>query len=415
MNTHTDDIARSAARVVIVCFISVFIIFGIRFSFSVFFAEFVLVEGWSSEASAAIFSLSMLSVAVSAPLAGVAIDRYGPRPVFAVGVCLMAAGLWLSSRATSQTDLLLTYGVVDGLGVGITGLGPVASVVAGWTTPAQRGRAIGIVFAGTGLGSLAFVPLANLLITLFDWRGAFLALSLICICLLLPLMVIGLPKSPARLRQSRHSLSARVAWRQLLRKRHFWALLVVGLTAMGPVRSLTVHQIAYMESAGIERAIAANVVGFAGLLTSACFIAMGWVSDRYGRAAAFSIGAAGLLGAVGMLFLLPAAGSTAFLMLYAMCFALGEGTRSSQSTALASDVFHSQGLGFINGLMGGMFGLGAAFGPWLVGRIRDQSGAYDGGLLLVVLMVVISVGAFWIVVRAAKSITGDPAHRPDRQ
>ena len=184
---------------------------------------------------------------------------------------------------------------------------------------------------------------------------------------------------------------------------------------MGPVRSLTVHQIAYMESAGVERSIAANVVGFAGLLTSVCFIAMGWVSDRYGRAAAFSIGAAGLLGAVGILFALPSAGGAALLLLYAICFALGEGTRSSQSTALASDVFHSQGLGFINGLMGGMFGLGAALGPWLVGRIRDQSGSYDGGLLLVALMVAVSVGAFWQVARSRPAVATNPAKRPGWQ
>ena len=160
--------------------------------------------------------------------------------------------------------------------------------------------------------------------------------------------------------------------------------MLVGLTALGPVRSLTVHQIAYMESVGVGRSVAANIVGLAGLLTSGSFIALGWVSDRFGRAAAFTIGCAGLLGAVAILLLLPAAASVAVLVLYALCFALGEGTRSSQSTALASDVFQSQGLGLINGLMGGMFGLGAALGPWLVGRLRDESGSYDGGLLVIV-------------------------------
>lgn len=399
MTQPADYPRRGAARIVIVCTISIFIIFGIRFSFSVFFAEFVLVEGWSNEASAAIFSLSMLFVAVSAPLSGIAIDRFGPRPVFGLGVLLMAAGLALSSRANTLTDLLLAYGILDGCGVGITGLGPVASIVAGWTTPAQRGRAIGIAFAGSGMGSLVFVPLTNLLITLFEWRGAYLALSLICIFLVLPLMVIGLKKPPASPTRPGSPSSPRVAWRKLLRQPVFWALVVVGLTAMGPVRSLTVHQIAYMESAGIERAAAANAVGLAGLLTSIFFIAMGWVSDRFGRAAAFTLGACGLLGAVGMLFLLPAAGGAVILLPYALFFALGEGTRSSQTTALASDVFSGQGLGFINGLMGGMFGLGAALGPWIVGRLRDESGAYDSGLLLVIMMVLVSLAAFWYVAR----------------
>ena len=397
MTRSADD----PARIVIVCGLSLFIIFGIRLSFSVFFAEFVLSEGWSNEAAAAVFSLNMLFFALTAPLAGVALDRYGPRPVFGIGVVLLAAGLWQSSRATAWTDLLLSYGVIAGCGLGVTGLGPVASVVAGWTTPAQRGRAIGIAFAGTGLGALVFVPLANQLVARFDWRGAYLILALICLCLLLPLMVIGLRKPPAAMRRGRdRSLRPAGQWRRLPRNPVFWALMLVGLTALGPVRSLTVHQIAYMESAGVERTVAANVVGLAGLLTSLSFIALGWVSDRIGRAAAFTIGCAGLLGAVAMLLLLPAADSVAVLVLYAMCFSLGEGTRSSQSTALASDIFQHQGLGLINGLMGGMFGLGAALGPWLVGRLRDQSGGYDGGLLVIVAMVVVSAVAYAYAARA---------------
>ena len=404
MTEPADSRLRPAARIVVVCSLSLFIIFGIRLSFSVFFAEFVLAEGWSNEASAAIFSLNMLFFALTAPLAGLALDRYGPRPVFGLGVLLMAAGLWLSSRATSLTDLLFSYGVIEGCGLGVTGLGPVASVVAGWTAPAQRGRAIGIAFAGTGLGALVFVPLANWLITLLEWRGAYLVLSLVCLIVLLPLMVLGLRRPPSGLRQRAGARNERIAWRILLRQPVFWALLLVGLTALGPVRSLTVHQVAVMESAGVERAAAAAVVGLAGLLTSGSFIALGWVSDRFGRAQAFTIGAAGLLGAAAMLALLPAAANAAVLILFAVFMALGEGTRSSQSTALASDAFQGQGLGFINGLMGGMFGIGAALGPWLVGRLRDESGSYDSGLLVIVAMVVLSLLAFWFVARRARGL-----------
>ena len=400
MSSQTDDPARSAARIVAVCFLSIFLIFGIRLSFSVFFAEFVLVEGWSNEASAAIFSLNMLVFAATAPLAGLALDRWGPRPVFGFGVCLMAGGLWLSSRAASLTDLLLSYGFVGGIGLGVTGLGPVASVIAGWTTRANRGRAIGIAFAGTGLGSLFFVPLSNLLITRFGWRDAYLFLALVCLLVLLPLMARGLRRPP----QSRRLLSRRrepgLAWRKLLRNPVFWALLIAAATTMGPVRSLTVHQIAYMESVGVARTTAANVVGLGGFLTSGFFIGLGWVSDRFGRATAYSIGAAGLLCAVGALVLMRSINPSSLLIAYALLFALGEGARSSQTTALASDVFQRQGLGFINGLVGGLGGLGAALGPWLVGRLRDESGVYDGGLLVVAVMTLVSFAAFWYVARA---------------
>ncbi len=390
---------RSAVRIVAVSALSLFIIFGIRLSFSVFFAEFVLVEGWSNEAAASIFSLNMLVFAMSAPLAGLALDRYGPRPVFGVGVLFLAGGLWLCSRAGSLDDLLLAYGVIAGIGLGITGLGPVASIVAGWTTPTQRGRAIGIAFAGTGLGALVFVPLTNALIEQLSWRDAYLLLSLLCLFALAPLMIIGLKRSPAMQERRRGSSKPQVQWRQLGRQPAFWALMLVSFTALGPLRTLTVHQIAYMESVGVERQAAAGVVGLAGLLAIGAFIGLGWVSDRFGRAFAFSLGAAALISAVGALFLLRESQSSALLILYALCYATGEGTRSSQTTALASDVFQRQGLGLINGLVGGMFGLGAALGPWLAGRLRDQSGHYEGGLWMVALMALVSVAGFLFIVR----------------
>ena len=70
MTRRPADSAPSAARIVLVCGLALFIIFGIRLSFSVFFAEFVLVEGWSSQAAASVFSLNMLVFAMTAPLAG---------------------------------------------------------------------------------------------------------------------------------------------------------------------------------------------------------------------------------------------------------------------------------------------------------------------------------------------------------
>ena len=396
MTRHKADAATSAARIVIVCGLSLFIIFGIRLSFSVFFAEFVLAEGWSSEAAATIFSLNMLVFAVTAPLAGAALDRYGPRPVFGLGACLMAGGLWLCSGARTLDDLRLAYGVVVGAGLGITGLGPQASVIAGWVGPARRGRALGIAFAGTGAGSLVFVPLANWLIAVYDWRSAYLVLALVCLLLLLPLMTVGLRRPPPMKRHRSRPAQEAGDPRALLRLPAFWALMLVGLTALGPLRSLTVHQVALMESAGVARSLAAAVVGTAGVLASVGFVAMGWFSDQYGRTAAFSIGAAGLLGAVGLLLAMQADTGAGLLLAYAVLYALGESTRSSQSTALASDVFHRQGLGKINGLVGGMFGLGAALGPWLVGRLRDESGSYEGGLLLVAAMVLVSLVAFVI-------------------
>ncbi len=396
-NTAPDE--RIARRVVLVSGVAVFIIFGIRLSFSVFFAEFVSAEGWSNEAAASIFSVSMLAFALGSAPSGALLDRFGPRITFTGGALLLALGLFLSSTATTIEQLTIAYGLIGGLGLSVMGLGPVAANVAGWVPMHRRGRAIGVAFAGTGLGSLIFVPLANFLIDALGWRGAYLSLSLLCIVGLAPLLAWGQrrPPPPALPRNPSSEALPKVGLRPLLRKPAFWLLLFVSFNALGPLRSLTVHQVAYIESTGIPRSTASAFVGLAGFLTAITFVGWGWVSDRWGRGWAFSLGALCLAGAVGVLILLDKTHSIALLPLYSLLLALGEGTRSSQTTALASDVFSSGGLGLVNGIVGAMFGLGAAFGPWIVGRLKDLTGSYGPGLLVVVIMVTASVVGFLMI------------------
>lgn len=393
-STEHEQIAR---RVVIASALALFIIFGIRLSFAVFFAEFVESEGWSNESSAAIYSASMIVFAFGSTPAGIMLDRYGPRVVFGMGALFLTTGLFLSSFATTVTHITISYGILGGTGLALFGLGPFAAVVAGWVPPARRGRAIGIVFAGTGFGSLIFVPLSTWLIETFGWRGAYVTLAGLCLFVLLPLLIFGQQKPPAPAVTDSGKPNHVRPWQELLRSPLFWALIVVSLTAIGPLRALSVHHVAYMESVGIKRQTASNFVGLAGFLTAGTFVGWGVVSDRFGRAWAFSLGALCLSGAAGLLLVMQETHGYLLLATYSVALALGEGSRSSQSTALASDIFQDYGLGLINGIVGAMFGLGAAFGPWIVGRLRDTTGSYTPGLVTVIVLVAISVTAFLII------------------
>lgn len=376
-------------QIVIISGLTTFIIFGIRLSFAVFFTEFVNVEGWSNESAATIFSASMLVFAFGSTPSGILLDKFGPRIVFTMGVLLLALGLFLSSMVNTVEQLTVTYGIIGGAGLALVGLGPIAANISAWFPPAQRGRAIGIAFAGTGFGSLIFVPLCTWLIDTIGWRSSYIVLSLICLLILAPLLLMIMRK-PIR---EEEPVKLANAGAKLIRSPIFWLLMLVSLTALGPLRSLTVHQLAYIESVGVERQVGANYIGLSGFLTAGTFIMWGWFSDRFGRALTFTLGALSLSAAVGILFLLPFVPQT-ILILYAVLYALGEGTRSSQTTALASDVFQNSGLGLVNGLVGAMFGLGAAFGPWLVGRLRDNNGDYISGFMAILIMIAISIAGF---------------------
>lgn len=388
---------RTARQVVFISTCGTFVIFGIRLSFSVFFAEFTNANGWSSGSAASIFSLNMFFFAVVSTPSGMLLDRWGPRIVFATGAVFLGISLLLSSFATTVFHLQLTYGVLGGVSLGMIGLGAFAAIVAGWVEE-RRGLAIGITFAGTGLGALIFVPFVERLITWFGWQHAYLVLAGLCVFALAPMMAIG-QRTPPKVfypdKQNKPSPS--IDRRALLRMPAFWWLMLTSLLALGPLRSLTVHQIAYMQEVGIERLVAARYVGIAGFLTIGTFIGWGFVSDRFGRTTAFVLGAICLSGAAGILLLLDNVQSHLLLAFYSLLMALGEGTRSSQTTAMASDIFRDKGLGFINGLVGAMFGIGAAILPWLVGYLRDTQGNYVVGLQLIIILVGVSIMSFMMV------------------
>jgi MFS family permease len=103
--------------------------------------------------------------------------------------------------------------------------------------------------------------------------------------------------------------------------------------------------------------------------------------------------------------------STLLLVFYSLLVALGEGTRSSQTTALASDIFADSGMGLVNGLLGAMFGLGAAIGPWVVGRLRDDTGSYMPGFAVVITMVILSIAGIVVLRRAPRLRRGAPRLR----
>lgn len=393
---NEQDNQHIGQRTVIVSAIAQFIIFGIRLSFSAFFAEFVLVEQWSSEAGASIFSISMIMFALGSVPSGMLLDRFGPRLVFSSGALLLALGLLLSGFTSTIEQLAFTYGIIAGAGLSVIGLGPTAANIAIWFPASLRGRAIGIAFAGTGLGSLVFVPLVTFLIAQFSWRSTYIILGCITLLVVLPLFAFGLRRHPSQIRQSKRKTSYQDAKPQkhYATSALFWVLIVLAFTTMGPVRSLTVHQIAYMEIVGIPREFAANIVGLAGFLTIWAFMFWGYISDRFGRLWAFGPGAVCLIAAVLVLFLVRESQAVWLLGLYSVLFALGEGSRSSQVTSLASDMYYDRNLGTINGWVGSMFGLGAAFGPWVIGRLQDMTESYNSGFIIIIVMTLISVIAY---------------------
>src|SRR3990170_329083 len=119
------------------------------------------------------------------PAIGYALDRLGPRRLFQGGALLAALGLLLASRAGSLPVLLLTYGILTGLGLSALGSQPNMVVAALWH-PQARGRAIAVADLGTGFGAFAFIPLTQALISSVGWRAALVVWAILLAGLVIP-------------------------------------------------------------------------------------------------------------------------------------------------------------------------------------------------------------------------------------
>jgi MFS family permease len=277
--------------------------------------------------------------------------------------------------------------------------------------------AIGITFAGTGLGTLLLTPGSEFLVSQIGWRGAYLILAGLALGTI-PAILLFLRMDPADLnlhpdgdvvaseQVANHGSDAKTAvdWRMgdIVRTPAFWLVMVAGLGSVGPLRMLTVHQLAVMADAGFERLFGATVIGISGAVTAVSFIVFGILSDRFGRWGAYAFGSLCLLIAVVTIGNLNILQSSGWLILYAVFLGLGEGSRASLITAVASDLFPGSALGAVNGAVGSAFGAGAAIFPWLAGTLYDYSGSYVTAFEIASLAVLISTVALWIAPRKSR-------------
>jgi MFS family permease len=163
---------------------------GLYFSFSVFLVPLVEEFRWSRGLTAGALSLSTIVQGVLAPIAGILVDRFGPRRVILAGVVLLSTASVLSSTIHSPSEL---YGYTGLLAAaGLVGLGPVPMgvLLSRWFTE-RRGRAVGIAFSGMGFGVFITGPLAQWLIATLGWREASATLGLGALVILLPLAWLG--------------------------------------------------------------------------------------------------------------------------------------------------------------------------------------------------------------------------------
>ncbi|HET7875935.1 MAG TPA: MFS transporter [Methylomirabilota bacterium] len=371
---------------------------GIVMAFGVLYLPLITEFALPRAEVAGVQSALLLLSGVTGPLVGWGLDRLGPRRFFPACALVAAAALVAASRSQSLSALMLSYGVLGGLG--LSGLGSQANMtVAALWYPRARGRAIALVDLGTGFGAFAFIPLAQLLLGWVGWRGVLLVWAALLALLIVPVNLLQrVPEQGGgRGEAAGAEAPAPVTLSGALRTRAFWTLaLVRHFSAMGfPL--VNVHMVAFAISAGVPPVQAAAALGSVSLMSLGGRMTTGWLADRIGRAPTLTITyASAILGLVS-LSLLAWHGSHGWLVAYVLFYGFAQGSSGIIASARTADLFAGPHFGTIYGWMSLAVGPGEAIGAWAGGAIYDATGSYLWGFAFVAAVLAAAVGLIWQV------------------
>ncbi len=361
-------------------------LYGIHFSYGVFFKSIESEFSLTRAATSAILSANLLLAGVYSFFAGWALDRYGSRLV----VLLMGIFTGLSLVLTSQTNalwqLFITYSLLLAMGTGPLYVVPM-SAVSRWFDK-KRGLALGLSSVGVGLGTLVMAPFATYLITNFNWHTAYLVIGLIAWLVVIPLSML-LKKEPREV----GAISDRVksyatevkseedgiqpigySWSQLFRTRSFWLFVFIWFLFAACLFLIFTHLVPHVTDIGFSAGQAAVVLSLIGVASIPGRLLMGIVSDRLGRKLAPIICTLFQSGAIVWLVWAQDLWS---LYLFALVFGFFYSGFGTSGAALISDTFGLSKIGVIFGLLEISFGVGAAIGSAIGGIIFDVRHSYS--------------------------------------
>ncbi|HST76265.1 MAG TPA: MFS transporter [Acetobacteraceae bacterium] len=377
---------------------------GMMQSYTVFLVSFIQVFAWSRAESSVAYSVSQLVNGLSSPVVGALVDRLGSRRLVLLGGALLTLGLIGSAHATALWHVILLYGVVMTIGANCLGMVVFAPLISRHFVR-RRGMAVSVLQSANGAGRAISAPGAQLLISGFGWRGAYLAEGALMGLLVLPLAMLfrgadrpatdvalaGPTAAPAAVAEPRQNWTLGEA----MRTRQFWLLFIVYLcTGLGSFL-VSLHQLAFAVDQGFDRLYAAGVLGMGSFLAIPGIILTGTSSDYIGRelSAIIAYGVS-ILGVVFALFI-TGPGDTWLLWLHACFFGLTWGARGPTITAKTADLFPGPRLGTILGVITVGTGIGSAVGAWAAGWVFDMTGSYHVAFGLSIAAYATGCVAFW--------------------
>jgi MFS family permease len=277
-------------------FLVLFCSAGVRSAPGVLIVPLEQAFGWDRSTISSAIAFNLVLFGLMGPFAGGAMLRFGVRRTVLASLVLLALAIALSTLMTQPWHLVLTWGLLVGIGSGVAATVFAATVVNRWFSE-RRGVVMGVLAASTAMGQLIFLPVLGWIVETAGWRTVAWTIAGV-MAALVPVFAWLMVERPEQLGLKPYGATTAdtgaahantnpiaIAWHSLLRAarvRDFWLLFgsffVCGLSTNGLIGT---HFIAFCFDAGIPEVRAAGILAAMGIFNLAGTTLSGWLSDRY--------------------------------------------------------------------------------------------------------------------------------------
>ena len=338
---------------------------------------------WSRAAVSFVLFIIAVAGAISYPIVGRLIDRYGARPVILTGNVLFAASVASVSLVEASRFQFYTAYALIGISAAIPSSVMFTKVIAGWFDR-RRGLFLGIVGGlGNGVGAALSPLFVFALISSYGWRAGFQGIGAVIILVGFPVLYLLLRDPPQdTIRSARESLEKTqgLTLTEALRTPTFWIIMAAIALGAGCMTAIFAHVVPMLLDRGVPAGQATTVLATFSLVTAGWQIGMGYMLDHVPRpwiAAPFY-----LLALLGLL-LLESTSSYPLLLLSGLLMGLGLGTEYGVLPYFLSRYFGTRHYGAISGSMYGVIVLTQGLTPFLMDLVFDATGSYDSAVIVI--------------------------------
>lgn len=365
-------------RVVFACFTVATFSWGLGFyGHGVYLAELQRAKGWPTSLMSTATTLYYLSGSVLVVYVADMLQRLGPRRMLIAGAVCFTVSLIGLAFISEPWQLFLAY-MVMAIGWMFSSAGALTNVAGLWFFE-KRGLAISLALTGASFGGILLTPLMVAAVSHWGFQNAMLGSAALTLVVLIAVVLLCVGKPPqilasAPLAGSHASHRMGEVWTRAraLRSLQFWTMTLPFAFAISAQVGFLVHQLAFLEpKIGLQTASYAVAVTTAMAVLGR--LVVGSVIDRLNQRI---VSAVSFVSQTLALLLLINTDSQAAMFLGCAVFGFSVGNLITLPSLIIFREFGAASFGMLVGLSVAINQVIYAFGPGIVGWMRDFSGAY---------------------------------------